>query len=154
MIYSPANGYSMEDKDTNQPESTFNLDDKTGNEEKTVLPVFEEQLVICKTEIETGKVHIRKRVSEEVVSVNLPVKQEHYEVERRAVNKGLLKEYPAVRHEGETIIIPVVREVLVVEKRYEIVEEVHILKTVSEIPHLHEITLKKESVDVTKSSNP
>jgi stress response protein YsnF len=51
------------------------------------------------------------------------------------------------------MVIPVVREVLVVEKRYEILEEVLIRKTVTEIPNQQQVTLKRESVDITRTSS-
>lgn len=136
-------------------EPLFNAAD----EEKTtqdatgqVIPVVEERVVITKEVVETGKVHIRKRVSEEEAVVNLPLIQEGYLVERRPGSKDLLTTYPAVRHEGENTIIPVVREVLVVEKRYEVLEEIHIIKSITEVPHLQQITLLKESVDIRRTS--
>jgi stress response protein YsnF len=57
---------------------------------------------------------------------------------------------PAVRQEGDTTIIPVLREVLVVEKRYELVEEVHVTKKKTVVPHVQEITLRKEVVEVER----
>ena len=118
-----------------------------------VIPVLEEQVVVAKDTIETGKILIRKRVHEEEVSVNLPIIEEGYEVERKTVDKQLLAEPPAVRHEEGNMIIPVVREVMVVEKRYEVIEEIHVRKTRSEIPNQEQVTLRKESVDITRESS-
>ncbi|HVF80513.1 MAG TPA: DUF2382 domain-containing protein [Flavisolibacter sp.] len=122
-------------------------------EGKTVLPVIEEHVVITKEVVETGKVFIRKRVTEEDASINIPLIQEGYEVERLPGKKELLKEHPPIRYEGDNMIIPVVREVLVVEKRYEVMEEVHVVKTKKEIPHLQQITLLKEEVEVERKSS-
>src|SRR5215210_3350743 len=121
-------------------------------EQMIVIPIIEEQLVVTKEQIETGKVHIKKRVVEEQVSVNIPVVQEGYHIERRAGAKALLTEHPPTRYEGENIIIPVVREVLVIEKRYEVLEEVHVIQTKSETPHLQEITLRKENVEIKREN--
>ncbi len=117
----------------------------------TVLPVIEEFMVVSKEVVETGKVHISKRVSEEEASINIPLVQEGYRVERVPGKKELLEHYPVIRHEGENMIVPVVREVLVVEKRYEVLEEVHIIKTKTEIPHLQQITLLKETVEIKRT---
>jgi uncharacterized protein (TIGR02271 family) len=117
----------------------------------TVLPVIEEHLVVTKEVIETGKVLIRKRISEEEASINIPLIQEGYQVERVAGKKELLAQHPPIRYEGENMIIPVVREVLVVEKRYEVLEEVHVIKTRTEVPHLQQITLLKETVEVKRT---
>ena len=118
-----------------------------------VIPVMEEQLVVAKDTIESGKIHIRKRVHEEEVSVNLPIIEEGYEVERKSVEKQLLAETPTVRHEEGNMIIPVVREVMIVEKRYEVIEEIHVRKKRSEIPNEELVTLRKETIDITRESS-
>jgi len=133
----------------NNNQRPLSADEKPGT---TILPVIEEFMVVSKEIVETGKVHISKRVSEEEASINIPLVQEGYRVERVPGKKELLEHYPATRHEGENMIIPVVREVLVVEKRYEVLEEVHIIKTKTEIPHLQQITLLKETVEVKRTN--
>lgn len=135
--------YRIEDESTTPP-----ADPNT-----TVIPVIEEHVTISKEVVETGKVHIRKRVTEEEATVNLPLIQEGYQVERRPGSKELLKEHPPIRHEGGNMIIPVVREVLIVEKRYEVTEELHVIKTRTEVPHLQQVTLLKETVDVKRTSS-
>lgn len=121
----------------------------------TVLPVIQEHMVVTKEVVETGKVHIRKRVTEEEATINLPLIQEGYEVERRPGPKDLYTQHPPIRYEGDNMIIPVVKEVLVVEKRYQVLEEVHVIKTKTEVPHLQQITLLKETVEVQRTAtNP
>lgn len=125
----------------------------TTTDGETVLPVIEEHLVITKEVVETGKVFIRKRVTEEEASINIPLIQEGYQVERLPGKKDLLTQHPPIRYEGDNMIIPVVREVLVVEKRYEVIEEVHVIKTKTEVPHLQQITLLKEEVHIERKSS-
>jgi len=119
---------------------------------KIVVPVIEEQVVISKEIVETGKVLIKKRVKEEEAFINIPLIQEGYQVERRPGKKELLTHHPSIRHEGDKMIIPVVREVLVVEKRYEVTEEVHVIKTKTEVPNMQQITLLKEEVQIERKS--
>ncbi len=143
----------MQDESSKQPfnanqQSTIEL---PGNH--TVIPVTQEFVTITKEVVETGKVHIHKTVTEEEVTVNLPLIQEGYQVERRPGSKELLTQHPSIRHEGENMIIPVVREVLIVEKRYEVLEEVHVIKTKTEVPHMQQITLLKESVDIQRTTD-
>ena len=118
---------------------------------KIVVPVIEEHVVITKEVVETGKVLIKKRVKEEEAFINIPLIQEGYIVERKPGKKELFTHHPAVRHEGDKMIIPVVREVLVVEKRYEVTEEVHVIKTKTEVPNMQQITLLKEEVQVERT---
>jgi uncharacterized protein (TIGR02271 family) len=119
-----------------------------------VIPVVHEYASVNKEVIETGKVRIRKTVSEEKASVNLPVLSETYQVEYLPGYKDLLDTPPpAVRYEGDTMIIPVLREVSVVVKKYEVVEEIHITRRITETPLVQEITLLKEHVDIERIGN-
>jgi len=59
--------------------------------------------------------------------LNGPVFRQGYDVERVNVER-LLDEAPSERHEGDALILPVVEEVLVVEKKYLLKEEIWIRK--------------------------
>jgi hypothetical protein len=48
------------------------------------------------------------------------------------------------------MFIPIIREVVKVIKRYEVVEELHVIKTKTEVPHMQQITLLKENVEVER----
>jgi uncharacterized protein (TIGR02271 family) len=114
-----------------------------------VIPVIREQLSIDKEVRETGKVIVHKRVIEENHSVNIPLLQEGHTVERVKVDK-VFNAPPPVRQEGDTVVIPVVREILIIEKKYEVTEELHVRKTRTETPYVQEITLLREEVHVER----
>jgi uncharacterized protein (TIGR02271 family) len=118
-------------------------------EQPAVIQVVQEQLTVSKDVVETARIHIRKRVVEEEQTLNIPLLQEGYEVQHVPINK-IVDKMPAVRQDGDTTIIPVVREVLVVQKQYELVEEVHVIKTRTAIPHMQDITLRKEQVEIVR----
>ena len=122
-------------------------------EQKTTqfIPVVEEFPVINREVVETGKVHIRKTVSEEQAVVNLPVINETYHIERVPVHQVQDTPPPSVRYEGDVMIIPVTKEITVIQKRYEIIEELRISRQVTETPMIQEITLMKESVHVERT---
>ncbi|WP_420151902.1 YsnF/AvaK domain-containing protein [Spirosoma sp.] len=115
-----------------------------------VIPVIEEQIQIDKQIIETGTVRIAKQVFEEAQTVDIPVFREEVTVEHVAVYQ-YVDAAPAVRYEGETMIIPVLREVLVTEKRLLLVEEVHVTKRHITDQETQEVTLRKEEVIVERS---
>ena len=122
---------------------------RPSNEEKAqTIPVIEEQLRADKKVVETGKVHISKKVVENQTSVTLPLIEESYSVERVPVNQVVDEPPQALRYEGDTMIIPVMREILVVQKRYEILEEIRLTKKVTQEQHTEQVTLLKEEVDV------
>ena len=135
-----------------QTEQGSRLDPQRFSEE--VVPVIEERAVVQREVVETGKVRIRKKVTEEKATVNLPIINESYEVTHVPVPKQVLDTPPAaVRYEGNKMIIPVIREITVVQKKYEVIEELHIVRQVSETPLVQEITLLKESIEVERTPN-
>ena len=81
------------------------------------LNVLQEQVNIDKKVIESGKVIIHKKVHEENKDVEVPVSHEEVEIRKVAVNK-YITEPPDVRYEGNTTIIPVIKEVAVIEKKF------------------------------------
>jgi uncharacterized protein (TIGR02271 family) len=117
----------------------------------TVIPVIEEQLHISKVWQETGRVEISKTVTEEAVDYNLPLNQEEVIMERKPINQYVETAPPASRYEGDTLIIPVLKEVLVVEKKLMLVEELHISKRRSEQMVSGTEILRKESVAVNRT---
>jgi uncharacterized protein (TIGR02271 family) len=142
----------MEENSNYRPE---NRDRATGLNSRTedgsiIIPVIQEQVIIEKEVVETGKVKVSKTVSEETASLNIPLIQESYDVQRRPV-KEVLDTPPGIRYEGETIVVPVMREILIVEKKYELIEEVRLTKRTSSVPHIQEITLLKEHVHVERT---
>ena len=135
-----------------QREQGSRLDPQRFSEE--VVPVMEERAIVQREVVETGKVHIRKKVTEEKATVNLPIINESYEVTHVPVPKQVLDAPPAaVRYEGDKMIIPVIREITVVQKKYEVIEELHIMRHVTETPLVQEITLLKESIEVERRSD-
>ncbi len=67
-------------------------------------------------------------------------------VERVAINR-VVDTAPAVRQEGDTLIIPVLREETVVTTRLVLVEELHVRKQILVAHQPQEITLRREQVN-------
>ena len=75
------------------------------------------------------------------------------EVKRLTVNRvvdGLL----SVRYEGDTMIVPILEEVLIVEKRCMLKEELHISKRRVETHTPQRVTVRSEEVTVERIENP
>src|SRR6478672_7622396 len=87
------------------------------HEEPFTLPVVEETVNLEKKTIETGRVKISKAVNVDTETVNLLQVQEEVQVERIPINEFVQTPPPPLRYESDTIIIPVLREVMVTEKR-------------------------------------
>lgn len=114
-----------------------------------VVPVVAEELLIEKRLFETGRVRVTKKVVEREEVVDEPVVREEVDVRRVAVNR-YVSEPPPVRHEGETMIVPLFEEVLVVEKRLMLREELHITRRRVAERHPRRVTLRSEQVEVER----
>jgi uncharacterized protein (TIGR02271 family) len=126
-------------------------EDKNFSNEKTiVIPVVQEFLKADKKVVETGKIHIKKEVVAEDSIVNIPLTSESYKIERIPVKDKVFDEPPQVRHEGDEMIIPVIKEVVEIRTRYEVTEEIHLIKNKNVTPHSEKVTLKKEKVTVER----
>lgn len=122
-------------------------------EGQVVIPVIEEELRVGREIIETGKVRVSKKISEHEETVDEPILREQVSVERVQVNE-YVDAPPEARQEGDTLIIPVLQEKLVVQKRLLLVEELHIRKQVAETREPQTVTLRKEEVEVGRITAP
>jgi uncharacterized protein (TIGR02271 family) len=121
---------------------------QSGADQKTlVIPVIVEEVDIQKRPVETGKVRITKVVHEREAVVDEPLLRDEVEVERVPIERLVEKVMP-VRYEGDTTIIPILEEVLVVEKRLMLKEELHIRKRRVEVRQPQGVTLRREEAHV------
>ena len=114
-----------------------------------VIPVIEETLEVQKRRVETGGVRITKVVHEREEMVDVPRVREEVTVERVTLN--LMVDAPvSMRQEGDTLIIPLLEEVIVMEKRLMVKEEVRITKRRIEEHASQQVTLRREEVVVER----
>lgn len=143
------------DNNINQPEES---DQHIGKREleagkSVTIPVIEEHLKVGKEVVQTGSVQISKKVHEEEEMIDLLGSREELDIERIPFNKYIESAPPAVRHEGEKMIIPVLREVAVVEKRLMLVEELHVTKRQVKTEDRQSVRLRKEEVNVDRKKS-
>ncbi len=115
--------------------------------EKLVIPVVAEELQVGKREVATGGVRVRKLVHEHQEIVDEPLLQEEVQVERVPINQ-ILQAPVEARYEGETLIIPVLEELVVVEKRLVLKEELRITKRQVSVSKPQQVSLRTEEVVV------
>ncbi|HET7229800.1 MAG TPA: PRC and DUF2382 domain-containing protein [Longimicrobium sp.] len=117
-----------------------------GGEGEQRMVLAEEELALYKDRVSAGSVDVHKRVETRHVRESVPVMHEEVTVERRAVsNPGAGTE---VRYEGDTMIVPIVEEELVVQKRTVVREELVIRRTQVQREQVVEADLRREHVDV------
>jgi uncharacterized protein (TIGR02271 family) len=122
---------------------------KTAAKERVTIPVVEERAVVRKRRKVTGAVRVRTevRTAEEIVDAPLAVEQ--VEVERRPLDRWLDAPVP-VRREGDTTVVTLHEEVVVVEKRLRATEEVRITRRTSTRHSPERVTLRREEAVVER----
>ena len=115
--------------------------------EGTVIPVVREEVHVGKRVVERGGVRVHKRVEEHEEVVEQPTFHEEVTVERVPVGRPLDQEIGS-RQEGDTLIIPVLEEMLVVERRLVLKEEVRITKRRVDETEQARVVVREEHVDI------
>lgn len=97
------------------------------DEEDIVVPVVSEEVHADALPVETGSVRVTKRVVGEDEVLEQQLRKERAEVRRVKVDRPVDGPQPPYRS-GNTLIVPVMAQVLQVEKRWVVTEEIHIIK--------------------------
>jgi uncharacterized protein (TIGR02271 family) len=124
------------------------MTDGTDDSER-IVPVVDEDLVAKKRQVKTGSVRVQKYVDQRVEKVSMPLLRETVDVRRVPVNR-VVESIPEMRTVGDTTIIPVVEEELVVTKRLVLKEEIHLIKRRTRESETQDVTLEKERAEVMR----
>ncbi len=120
------------------------MDDKDARDELKI-PLSKEDVQVHKRRVETGVRRIRKVIQEREEVVDEPLLQQKVNIERIPVNR-FVEEPPPVRQHDKTTIIPVLEEIMVVEKRLLLKEELHITREMEKVRKPQKVTLRSEEV--------
>jgi uncharacterized protein (TIGR02271 family) len=115
------------------------------------VPVVEETLEVQKTQVDQGGYRLVKEVSTREQLVDELLRDQRVEIERRPVGRSIEgSAMPAPRYEGDTLVIPVVQEILVTEKRLVLVEEVRVTPVEGTHRQPQTVTLRKEEIAIER----
>ena len=129
-----------------------------GTEE--VLPLVEERLLVGRRIVETGRIRVstRTETAEELIRETLRTRRA--EVERISLGHEV-EVAPQTRQEGDVLVVPVVEEILVVERRLVLKEEIRLrfveTETVVEQPverRIQRATIEKLPPQGAAASSP
>lgn len=122
------------------------------DEPEMVIPVIAEQARVRRERTVTGKVRLRKIVHHEEQTIDEPVLRERVSVERVAIDQWV-DAAPSIRSEGETLVVPVVEEVLVIEKRLRLREEVRVTWHHEEEHEPQTLVVRREEVRLERATD-
>ncbi len=120
-----------------------------GDSGQIVIPLLAEQLNIARQKVLTGGVRVHKTDSEQIETIDEPTLREEMEIQRVAVNR-FITEPAAVRYEGDVMIVPLMEEVLVVEKKLVLREEIRITKRHDTLRNPQQYVVRREEATLEK----
>lgn len=97
-------------------------------QDETVIPILGEDVIFEKRRRAKRRVRVSTVTRQQEEQLDCELLRENVELERVPIGK-IISEVPAVREEGDSVIIPVVEEVLVVERRLLLKEEIRVHRT-------------------------
>jgi stress response protein YsnF len=121
--------------------------------EEVVLPLVEEALRVGKRRVETGRVRVSVSTDVEERVVRETLRSERAELERVPVNRELAEGEPApvVRQEPDgTVVVPVLEEVLVVERRLVLREEIRMRLVSVDEPVEQPVAVRRQRASVER----
>jgi len=123
--------------------------DEQEERDEVVVPVIEEELATGTRRVTTGAVRVDKHVEKRVRRVSAPALHEDVEIRRVPVNR-VVEVAPKSRRRGNTVIVPVIEEELVVTKRLVLKEEIHLIKRRTKERVVKEVEVGRERAQVRR----
>ena len=136
-------------------QSEDDTDDAAGRRRTTeTIEVAEERARVDVVERVTGRVEVRTRTETVEETVDVSLESVGASVERVSVDRYLEEgeSVPRARQEGDTWILPVLEEVVVVEKRLHFKEEVRVTQTGERRDVGVPVTLRRQSAEIDRVS--
>jgi stress response protein YsnF len=119
------------------------------SDQAVVVPVIEERLVVSKRSVEGERVRVRVVTDEVAELARVSLRSEHIEVERVQVGRTI-ETAPPVREEDGVTVIPIVEEIVVVEKRLVLKEELRVRRVPSTRHEEQPITLRRQRAEIER----
>jgi uncharacterized protein (TIGR02271 family) len=116
---------------------------------ETVIPLIEERLTIERARRPTGHVRIAVTTTAEQRLVEETLRRREVEITRVPIGRTVT-EPPPVREEDDTLVIPVVEEVLVVERRLVLREELRLRLPMTERRETATVTLRRQDARIDR----
>jgi uncharacterized protein (TIGR02271 family) len=114
------------------------------------LPLYAEDVTVDRRKVEQGTVRVSVQTNARERLVNEEVMHTRVEVKRIPIGR-IVQAAPPMRTEGDTIIIPVMEETIVVERRLVLKEEIILQRVHTTEPYRENITLREQEAVIERT---
>ena len=112
---------------------------------ETVIPLAGEEVAVSKRVVETRRIGVHRLTREQTEVVAEPLAEDTVEIARVPIGREV-EAMPPIREEGDTLVIPVLEERLVVERRLFLKEELRVRRVRTSRTHRERMTLRHHEV--------
>ena len=120
-----------------------------GTQDDPTSRLLAEEVRIAKETLETGRVRVSTRTHQREAPIDEDLACERVEIETIPVGRRI-NAVPEVRQDGDTTIVPVVEEILVVERHLMLKEEIRIKRVRTIERHQETVVLRHQEAVVTR----
>jgi stress response protein YsnF len=135
---------------SNAPEQPKNQEAPSATTAPGTIPVVEEHATVSTEVVDIAKVRLSKTVENAIEAVDVNTSEDQVFIKRVPRNIIVDTIPDGVRYEGDVMIIPVLKEVAVVEKKIMLVEEIHVTRQTTQHSKTVEVPVRKEKVEVER----
>jgi stress response protein YsnF len=115
-----------------------------------VIPLAAEQVEVSKLTVPVSRVTVRTATEQREEVVDVPLVTERVEITRVPVDR-IVDSAPPIQEQGDVTIIPVVEEIVVVERRLRVKEEIHLRRIRTTERHRETVTLRTQTADIART---
>jgi uncharacterized protein (TIGR02271 family) len=117
-------------------------------DDEVVMPLLGEEIAVAKSVAQTRRVMVQRLTREQRGSIAAPLAEERVEITRVPIGREV-DAMPPIREEGDTVIIPILEEQLVFERRLFLKEEVRVRHVRGTRMHRENVTLRHHDIEVS-----
>jgi uncharacterized protein (TIGR02271 family) len=125
------------------------MPDQERRPEDLHIPLHEEEVSVSRREIKKANVQIALITGTREQLINEELTHVRVEIERVPIGRTV-DVVPPIRQEGDITIIPVVEEIVVVERRLVLKEEVRVRRVSTKEQHQETVVLRQQEAVVTR----
>ena len=122
------------------------------HDEEVNIPIAREEIHVDTVPIVTGGVRVTKRVSTHDDIIEQELRKSHVDVKRVKADRVVDGPQAPYRN-GNTLIVPIVSEVLRLEKQWVVTEEIHIIETEERESVRQRVELRGEQAQIERTDN-
>lgn len=120
------------------------------------IPLLQESLEVSKRVVDTGHgVRVRKTVTARTEALDIALLADELSVEHVPMDILITDAtLPVARYEGATLVVPVLEEVVHIEKQWRLKEEVRITRHQHQRQEQHTVVLRSETASIERFEDP